>query len=144
MLATGALLATSANAQPSAENEGKPAAKSSGERPSQPGPGERLKRMREFLGLTDEQVEKLKPILAKEFEEMRAKMKELGKDAAPEDRRAAMEGMRERYQAQIGEILTAEQKAKVAKMRDQRPRGPGGPGRPSGSEGKGPEKMEKE
>jgi Spy/CpxP family protein refolding chaperone len=129
LLAAGTVLTASMQAQPAPAGEpgGNSPAKERGERPKQPEPGERLEKMREHLGLTDDQVAKLKPIFASEIEEMKAKRKELGKDATREERRAAMEAMREKYQTQVDAVLTAEQKAKVAKMRERRPGGPGGP-----------------
>ncbi len=135
LLAAGAVLTTSVQAQPAPDGEtgpgGKSPAKERGERPKQPEPGERLEKMREHLGLTDDQVAKLKPIFAAEVEEMKAKRKELGKDATREERRAAMEATREKYKTQVDAVLTAEQKAKVAKMRERRP---GGPDAPEGKE----------
>ncbi|MEN9840601.1 MAG: hypothetical protein RL376_401 [Verrucomicrobiota bacterium] len=135
LLAAGALFAATANAQSPAGNTEKPVGKERRERSEKSGPGgergDRLEKMREHLGLTDEQVAKLKPIFAAEFEEMKAKREELGKDATRDERRAAMEALRDKYQPQIDAVLTAEQKAKVEKMRE---RGPGGPGGPEGKE----------
>ncbi len=138
LMAVGAVLTTSVRAQPApgGESAEKPSAKERGERRAQPEPGERLQKMREHLGLTDEQVAKLKPIFAAELEEMKAKRKELGQDATREDRRAAMEALREKYQPQVEAVLTGEQKAKVAKMRERRSGGPEGPERAEGKKAK--------
>src|SRR5690606_19066828 len=80
LLAAGALLAPSLRAQ--AEGAGAPPPPPRAERPERPGQGgpagqrgaggERMiDQLRERLKLSDEQVEKLKPILAAQAEEMR-------------------------------------------------------------------------
>ena len=92
--------------------------------------------LREQLGLTDEQVEKLKPIFAAQREEMAAKRKELGQDADRAKVREAMQAIREKYKAQIEAVLTPEQKEKLAKLRERGPGGPGGQGG-EGRKGKG-------
>lgn len=101
----------------------------------QGGPGMNLEMLREKLKLTDAQVEKLKPILAAEREEVMAKRKELGQDADREKMREAMKTIREKYKAQIEAVLTPEQKELFAKLRERR--GPGGPGGPGGGKPKG-------
>lgn len=122
------------------EEGGEKPKKERAERPERPagggGPAQRLEMMRERLGLTDAQVEQLKPILAAEREETMAKRKELGKDADRAAVREAMQAIREKYRPQIEAILTPEQREKVAAVRE---RGPGGPGGPGG-EGKKPGK----
>ena len=94
--------------------------------------------LKEQLGLTDEQVEKLKPILAAQREEITAKRKELGEDADRAKVREAMQAVREKYTAQIDAILTAEQKEKMAKLRERGAgRRQGGPGAPGAGAGEG-------
>lgn len=117
------------------------------ERPERPagggGPAQRLEMMRERLGLTDAQVEQLKPILAAEREEVAAKRKELGKDADRAAVREAMQAIREKYRPQIEAILTPEQREKVAAARERGQGGPGGQGGQGGGyggEGKKPGK----
>lgn len=113
-----------------------------GEKPRQErrgGGGMNIEAMKERLGLTEEQVAKLKPILAAQREEIAAKRKELGEDA---DRQAVMEAMkpiREKYKTQIEAVLTPEQKEKLAAVRERGPGGPGGPGgQGEGRKPKGP------
>lgn len=114
-----------------------------GEKPRQErraggGGGMNVEALKERLGLTDEQVAKLKPILAAQREEIAAKRKELGEGA---DRAAVMEAMkpiREKYKAQIDAVLTPEQKEKFAKFAERRQGGPGGPGGGQDGEGRKP------
>jgi Spy/CpxP family protein refolding chaperone len=132
-LAGGLLAAMPAQAQDQAQ----------GERPRQErrqgGPGGmNVEALKEQLGLTDEQVEKLKPILAAQREEITAKRKELGEDADRAKVREAMQAVREKYTAQIDAILTAEQKEKMAKLRERGAgRRQGGPGAPGAGAGEG-------
>ncbi len=127
LLAAFALLAAPAGAQPAEGKENK-----AGYGQQRPG-GDRLEKMRERLGLTDAQVEQLRPIVAAEMEEMRAKGKELGRDATREQRREAMQAVHEKYRDRIHAVLTAEQKEKIAKQRERAGNKPGGRG------GAGPE-----
>lgn len=96
--------------------------------------GDRLQMLRQHLGLTDEQVEQLKPILAAEREELMAKRRELGRDADAETRREAMRKIHESYIPKIEAVLTAEQREKWAKLRELRANRPGGPGGPKGGD----------
>jgi Spy/CpxP family protein refolding chaperone len=124
LLAAFALLAAPASAQPA---EGKDKDKKSESGPKRPGGGERLEQMRERLGLTDAQIEQLRPIFAAEREELMAKRKELGKDATREERREAMREVHEKYQDRIQAVLTDEQKEKIGKQRERVGK-KGGPG----------------
>ena len=131
-LAGGLLAAMPAQAQEQGPGGEKPRQ----ERRGGGGPGQNIEALKERLGLTDEQVAKLKPILAAQREEIAAKRKELGEDA---DRAAVMEAtkaIREKYKAQIEAILTPEQTEKFAKFAERRPGGPGGPGGGQGGEGR--------
>lgn len=78
------------------------------------GPLQRLAELREKLGLTEEQMEKLKPILAEEGPKLRA-LRE-NRELSPEERKAAFEASF----AKISASLTPEQ---TEKLREQmRPR----------------------
>jgi Spy/CpxP family protein refolding chaperone len=123
--------------------EDKPADKSAdgGQRPlvrQRVGPGggpggeERMKRITEELGLSDEQKTQWEAVL----KEQREKMSGL-RDLEPEERRAKMTAFREENQKKMKEILTAEQYEKWQKLQQERwqnPRRnrPGGPGNDQG------------
>ena len=80
--------------------------------------GERFKQMMEKLDLTDEQKEKIKPIMQAEA----AKMKELRDDTST-DRQAKMSKLREIQQettTKIKAILTPEQVEKYTKLQEAR------------------------
>ena len=132
-LAGGLLAAMPAQAQDQAQGQG--------ERPRQErrqGMGMNVEALKEQLGLTDEQVEKLKPIFAAQREEIAAKRAELGEGADRAKVREAMQAVREKYTAQIDAVLTAEQKEKMAKLRERGPgRRQGGPGAPGAGAGAG-------
>jgi len=77
-------------------------------------------KMREELELTDEQVEKIKAIMKECFGDLRGKFKEAREDkekftALKENMEAAWK----KAKAQIDEVLTAEQKAKIKEMREK-------------------------
>jgi periplasmic protein CpxP/Spy len=115
--------------------------KPAGERPGrgQGGPGgrgafspeERIKRMTEQLGLTQEQQDKLKAIYAKQAEGMKA-LQEKGRDNWTDEDRAKMREAFTKTQEEVNAILTPEQQEKAKALR-----GPGGPGgrRPGGPGG---------
>lgn len=129
-LALGSLLAlASVNAQE------KPAKK---ERPNGPPPREgqagprgeaakeRMAKIAEDLGLSEEQKAKLQ-----EFMKSQAEKRKALADATPEERQEKAKAMREEVDKKMKEILTAEQYAKWEKTRPaggHRPGGPGGPG----------------
>ena len=133
LLIAGLMLAPTAQAQGNGDGEG--AKKARPERP-EGGPRGAIEQMRERLGLTDEQVEKIKPILAAQQAEVQAARKAAGKEADRAELRAKMQEIREKYRAQIEEVLTPEQREKMAKARERgnRPGGPGagGPNGPGG------------
>ncbi len=103
--------------------------------------GDRVQMLREQLGLTDAQVEQLKPIFAAEREEVAAKRRELGgREADREKVREATRAIHESYIPKIEAVLTEEQREKWAKLRERRagrPGGPGGPGGPGAPKGGG-------
>jgi len=137
-LATGLLVAMpAANAQ-----EGEGVRKPRQERQERPErregvrrPDGNFERLKEQLDLSDEQLAKLKPILTAEREEIMAKRRELGREAGREAMREATQAIREKYKAQIDEVLNDEQKAKLKQLRARAPRGPGGPGGPGALRG---------
>jgi Spy/CpxP family protein refolding chaperone len=107
----------------------KPAAKPDGERRGPGGPGgrmdpaERLKKMTETLGLTQEQQDKIKAIFESGREEF-GKLRDV-----PEDQRR--EKMREAFKAQndkILAVLTPEQQEKYKAAMAERLKQGGGPG----------------
>lgn len=128
----GVTLAVSTAAMAQEKGEG-PKRPERVERPEGPGAGPRgdmLKRMAEELNLTAEQKTKLEEAL-KAQRESRTELR----NATPEERRAALREGREKMDAKLKEILTAEQYAKWKKSREEmRPRagGPEGPGGPNG------------
>jgi len=118
-LAAGALFALT----PSLRAEDKSAKPAPAERPEggpRGGPrGDQLKKMAAELNLTEAQ----KTQLQEAFKAQRESMQGL-KDAAPEERRAAMKEAREKMDAKVKEILTAEQYTKWQKIREEnRPAG---------------------
>ena len=99
---------------------------------------ERMAKVAEELGLSEEQKTKVRDAMKEQMEAAR----EL-RDLEPEARRDKMKENRAEMQAKMKEILSAEQYAKWEKIREQnRPdgaRGPGGEGKPGGpGKGKGP------
>lgn len=132
LIAAGMLLALPAHA----EDDGAADKKPRPERPEGGQRGEPLARLKQELGLTDEQVEKLKPIFAAQMKEIQELRKEAGPDADRAALREKMQAIRAKYKPQIAAILTAEQKEKFAKMQERRPGGPGGPGGGEGKKGK--------
>lgn len=122
-LAAGALLAFTPNVR--AQDKGEHAARPEGG-PRAGQAGDRLKKLAEELNLTADQKAKVEAAMKEQREAMQAK-----KDATQEERRAAGKEAREKMNAKMKEILTAEQYAKWEKIREQnRPGGPGGPGGP--------------
>lgn len=122
-LAAGALFALT----PTLRAEDKPAKPEGSERPEggpRGGPrGDQLKKMAAELNLTEAQ----KTQLQEAFKAQRESMQGL-KDAAPEERRAAMKEAREQMAAKFKEILTPEQYTKWEKIREEnRPAGAGKP-----------------
>jgi len=104
--------------------------------------GDRLAQMRERLELTDAQVEQLRPVLAAEREELKAKRKELGREATRAERQAAVRAVRAKYIPQIDAVLTPDQLAKVAMQRERMAKriaagDNGGPAGPGGAKGAG-------
>ena len=101
-----------------ADNDAKPADKTDAKAP--PTRAERLKAVSEQLKLTDEQKEKIKPILQEE----RKKVRELreNKDLSRQDRVAKLKEIREDVGTKLKPILTPEQLEKWNKLRSEGPR----------------------
>ena len=74
----------------------------------------RVKSMAQSLALTDEQKEKVKPIIEEEIK----KMEELSQDrtGAPEERMKKFRDLREATNAKIKPLLSAEQQEKLANL----------------------------
>lgn len=128
-LASGLWVAAPVAEAQSNEGERPKKEQADGERPKKEkrreGAGDRLEMLRERLGLSEEQVAKLKPIFAAEREEMMAVRKELGEDADREEVREAMREVHEKYRPKIHAVLTPEQLEKLEKMRERRERSGG-------------------
>ncbi len=101
--------------------------------------GDRGARMKEALGLSDEQAAKVKAI----FEEAQPQMKAIVEDAnlSREDKQAKMKVLRDAQNAKIKALLTEEQAKKFDEMQAKRmqggPGGRDGHGGPGGKGGKG-------
>jgi Spy/CpxP family protein refolding chaperone len=84
---------------------------------------ERIAQLQSRLNLTPEQVEKLKPILQKEMEEVRALREKQGSDTSRKGKARVMRDVRsiqEKYEGQIDAVLTPEQKQEWKKFQDER------------------------
>jgi Spy/CpxP family protein refolding chaperone len=81
-------------------------------------PEERVKALKESLKLTDEQAEKIKAVLAKNQEKMKALREDTS--LSQEDRRAKMRENAEAVDAEIKPILTPEQQAKYKEEQEKR------------------------
>ena len=103
-----------------------------------PSPEEQISRMKADLGLSDAQLQKIKPIV----EATAAKLKSLHEEAATveEQKREKARALRKEESDAVMAELTPEQKTKfeeeLAKRRKNGPRG-GGPGGPGESRGPG-------
>ncbi len=98
-----------------------------------PAIAQRVERMKTELGLSDAQVDQLRPIMQEHARALKALRDDAS--ASRRDRRAELQKLRKAHLEQVQAILTPEQRAKAAEMRADRPqrKGPGGP-----SAGKGP------
>lgn len=138
LMAASALLSVQVSAQPSAGGPppGEAAGgerKKGGEKPKMPSPADRVEKMKESLGLSDEQATKIKGILESEAKEIQALRKD---ESTPmEQKKEKMKAIRDKNKAEIDAILTDDQRSKAdaarAKMSDRREGGKKG-------EGKGP------
>ena len=94
-------------------------------------PEERLKRMTETLGLSQDQQDKLKAIFAKGADEMKA-LREKGRDNLTEEDKTKMKELFKSQMEAISAVLTPEQQEKQKAEMAKR----GGPGGPGGTRGK--------
>lgn len=133
MLAATTLLAVQARAEDNAGGPPPAGEHKKGPEGERPKPGDRLKQMREKLGLSDEQVTKIKAIFEAEAQEIRALRKDDNAPPSPE-KREQMKGIREKYKAQVDAVLTPEQREKAEAMRAKH--ADGQKGLKSGKEGK--------
>jgi protein CpxP len=78
--------------------------------------GEPGARMKEQLGLTDEQAEKIKAIHAEERTQLKALR---DKEGSQESKREEMKKIRAATKTKVDAVLTAEQREKAAKMRER-------------------------
>lgn len=97
-----------------------------------PGAGERIEKLKTELGLTEAQVEKLKPILREQMEAMRTLRQD--DSLSREDKRAKFKELHAANQAKLAAVLTPEQLAKFDEL--MKKKGPGGPGGPKPKDGK--------
>ncbi len=95
-----------------------------------PGAGERIQKLKTELGLTDAQVEQLKPILREQMQAMKAIRDD--ESLTGQDKRTELQELRTAHQAKLATVLTPEQ---IAKLDELKKKGPG-PGGPKGKEGK--------
>ena len=90
-------------------------------------PEERLKKMTEHLGLTQEQQEKIKAIFAKTADELKALRDKGRENLTEEDKTKFRDAMKAQFE-EIGNVLTPEQKEKMKKAREEHGGRRGGPG----------------
>jgi hypothetical protein len=86
---------------------------------------QRLQRMTQQLNLSDDQQQKIKPILENESTQMQSLRGDTS--MSQEDRMAKMKQIRESTSSQINPILNADQQKKYAEMTSRMGRGRGGP-----------------
>lgn len=100
-------------------------------------PEERLKKMTEHLGLTQEQQDKIKAIFAKTADELKA-LREKGRENLTEEDKAKFRDAMKAQFEEISNVLTPEQKEKMKKAREERGGGEGHRrGGPGGKPGEG-------
>jgi len=125
LLAASALLAVQVRAE---DGPGGPPPggeyKKGGEKGKMASPGERVEKMKEHLGLSDDQAAQVKEILGAELKEMQALRTD---ESVPvEQKKEKAKAIREAAKAKVDAVLTAEQLAKAeaarGKMADLRDR----------------------
>lgn len=94
------------SAQPSADAKGPK---------GPPAIAQRVERMKTELGLTDAQVERLRPIMQEHARALKALRDD--ESVSRRDRRAELQKLRKAHLEQVQAILTPEQRAKAAEMR---------------------------
>ncbi len=119
ILAADAPAAGPADGKPAGEHKGGPGGQGHGGTPE-----ERLKRMTEHLGLTQDQQDKIKAIFAKTADELKA-LREKGRDNLTDEDKAKFHEAMKAQMEEIGNVLTPEQKEKMKKAREEHGGGPG-------------------
>ncbi len=117
----------------SGERQGPPAGNPPGERhEAQPGgQQDRATMMKEKLGLTDEQAEKVQAVMQEFHEKAHALREKAGGQPSPDE----MRELREERDTKLKAILTADKFARLQEMMSQR-----GPGQGQGEQHRGPDK----
>lgn len=89
---------------------------------------QRLQRMTQQLNLTEDQQQKIKPILENESTQMQSLRADTS--LSQDDRMAKMKQIRENTVSQINPLLNADQQKQYTEMMSHMGRGHGGPGTP--------------
>jgi len=97
-----------------------------GGRGQMPTVDQRLQRMTQALNLSDDQQQKIKPILENESTQMQGLRADTS--LSQEDRMAKMKEIRENTASKINPILNSDQQKQYAEMNSRMGRGRGGPG----------------
>lgn len=115
LLTIGAAGQSAPSAAPAAQAQPGPAADNSGVRPG--AVQRRVQWYAQNLDLTDEQKEKLQPIVADQLKDMKA----ISEDSSlsPDQKREKTQAARDKHRPAIEALLTAEQKEKFNKMREE-------------------------
>ena len=79
---------------------------------------DQLKKMADYLGLTDDQKAQIKPIMKSQMEQVKAVRTDT--TLSPADKKTKIEAIRKTSRQQIMAILTPDQKAKLAALRHHR------------------------
>jgi hypothetical protein len=95
-----------------------------GQPPSPPSASEIVSKMKQDLGLTDEQVSQVTSIIQDESSQMEALMK----SGDPQSGRSQMEAIQQQTESKLAQVLTADQLAKWKSSKPQGPQGNSGSG----------------
>jgi protein CpxP len=76
-----------------------------------------LQKISEALNLTDDQKEKLRPILQEEVDKMKAVRDDTS--LTPDQKKAKLREIHEAYRPKVNDVLTPEQQAKWQKMKEE-------------------------
>ena len=100
-----------------AQNAGTQESKAQAQTEAGPHHGQQLERLSKELNLTDEQKEKVKPILDEQTKQMHAAQEDTS--LTQEQKRDKMKQIHQTTHSQINEILTPEQQKKFAALKEQ-------------------------
>jgi protein CpxP len=78
---------------------------------------QRLQHISSELNLTDDQKQKIQPILQSEFQQAKAVKDDTS--LSPDQKKAKMQDIQDSAKSQIGPVLTPDQRTKWAAMKDQ-------------------------